>query len=206
MAWQPGQEGGNAIADVLSGKVNPSGKLPVTFPVKYSDVPSYNHFPGDLTNNTVQYAEGIFVGYRHYDTKGIKPAYEFRYGLSYTNFTYDNLKLSSTKVDLYKNKLLTVSVDVSNTGNIEGKEVIQFYIHDKSTLIERPFKELKGFQKISLKPGQTKTVTFTVDKRALSAYDETLKSWVAKPGLFKVLVGSSSRDIRQQDEFVAVLP
>ncbi|HZH63106.1 MAG TPA: glycoside hydrolase family 3 C-terminal domain-containing protein [Metabacillus sp.] len=206
LAWLPGQEGGNSIADVLTGKVNPSGKLPVTFPVNYSDVPSYGHFPGDLTNNTVLYAEGIFVGYRHYDTKGIKPAYPFGYGLSYTNFTYDNLKLSSTKVDLNKNKLLTVSVNVSNSGNVAGKEVVQLYIRDKNTSIFRPYKELKGFKKISLKPGQTKTVTFTVDKRVLSAYNEASKSWVVRPGLFKVLVGSSSQDIRQQGKFEAILP
>jgi beta-glucosidase len=206
LAWQPGQEGGNPIADVLSGKVNPSGKLPVTFPIKYSDVPSYGNFPGDLANNIVRYAEGIFVGYRHYDTKGIKPAYAFGHGLTYTNFAYDNLKLSSTKVDLNKSKLLTVSVDVSNTGNVAGKEVVQLYIRDENSSLERPYKELKGFEKISLRPGQTKTVTFTVDKRALSAYDEKLKTWVAEPGLFKVLVGSSSRDIRQQGKFEAVLP
>lgn len=206
LAWQPGQEGGNPIADVLSGKVNPSGKLPVTFPVKYSDVPSYGNFPGDLANNTVQYAEGIFVGYRHYDTKGINPAYAFGHGLSYTNFTYDNLTLSSTTVDLDKNQPLTVSVDISNKGNMTGKEVVQLYIHDEHSTLERPYKELKGFKKISLKPGQTKTVTFTVDQRALSAYDDTLKTWFAEPGLFKVLIGSSSQDIRQQGEFKAVLP
>lgn len=204
LAWQPGQEGGNAISDVLSGKVNPSGKLPVTFPLKYSDVPSYGNFPGDTASNTVHYEEGIYVGYRFYDTKRIQPAYPFGHGLSYTNFTYTNLKLSTSKYDLGKNKPLTISVDVTNTGNVAGKEVIQLYINDEHSTLDRPFKELKGFKKISLKPGQTQTVTFTIDKRALSAYDDKLKRWIAEPGKFTVLIGSSSQDIRQKGEFIAV--
>ncbi|WP_246040269.1 beta-glucosidase family protein [Ectobacillus funiculus] len=204
LAWQPGQEGGNAIADVLSGKTNPSGKLPATFPLQYSDVPSYGNFPGDIAANTVLYAEGIYVGYRYYDTKDIQPAYAFGHGLSYTNFMYKNLTLNSAQMDLNQNQPIVVSVDVSNTGNVSGKEVVQLYIRNKQTTIERPYKELKGFEKIALQPGQTKTVTFTVDKRAISAYDETLKDWVSKAGLFQVLVGSSSRDIRQQGEFRAI--
>ncbi|MDQ1003461.1 beta-glucosidase [Neobacillus niacini] len=203
LAWQPGQEGGNPIADVLSGKVNPSGKLPVTFPVKYSDVPSYGNFPGDLSKNTVRYAEGIFIGYRYYDTKGIQPAYAFGHGLSYTSFTYSNLKLSSRKLNLDRNEPLIVSVDVANTGNLPGKEVVQLYIHDKNSTFPRPYKELKGFKKIYLKPGQTKTVQFTIEKRALSAFDDRLKKWVAEEGLFQVLVGSSSGNIRQKSEFKA---
>jgi beta-glucosidase len=203
LAWQPGQEGGNPIADVLSGKVNPSGKLPVTFPVKYSDVPSYGNFPGDLSKNTVRYAEGIFVGYRYYDTKGIQPAYAFGHGLSYTSFTYSNLKLSSRKLNLDRNEPLTVSVDVANTGNLPGKEVVQLYIHDKNSTFPRPYKELKGFKKIYLKPGQTKTVQFTIEKRALSVFDDRIKKWVAEEGLFQVLVGSSSGNIPQKSEFKA---
>lgn len=121
LAWQPGQEGRNSLADVLSGKVNPSGKLPVTFPVKYSDVPSYGNFLGDTATNTVNYAEGIYVGYRYYDTKNIKPAYPFGHGLSYTNFKYNNLKLSSAKVNLNKDEPLMVSADISNTGNVTGQ-------------------------------------------------------------------------------------
>lgn len=204
LAWQPGQEGGNAIADILSGKVNPSGKLPVTFPVKYNDVPSYGNFPGNTAMNTVHYAEGIYVGYRHYDTKGIEPAYAFGYGQSYTNFTYNNLKLNSTKMELDKDEPLTVSIDVSNTGNTLGKEVVQLYIHDERSSLERPYKELKGYEKISLKPGETKTVTFTLDKRALSVYDEASKTWNVEEGLFKVLIGSSSHHIKQKGQFRAV--
>jgi beta-glucosidase len=204
LAWQPGQEGGNPVTDVLSGKVNPSGKLPVTFPIKYSDVPSYGNFPGDTATNTVHYAEGIYVGYRYFDTRGIKPAYAFGHGLSYTNFTYDNFKLSSNKMDLDKNQPLTVSVNISNDGKVTGKEVVQLYIHDERSTLEKPYKELKGFKKISLKPRETKTVTFTLDKRTLSAYDEASKTWVTEAGLFKVLVGSSSQDIREIGQFQAV--
>jgi beta-glucosidase len=204
LAWQPGQEGGNAIADVLSGKVNPSGKLPETFPIKYSDVPSYGNFPGDTAANTVHYAEGIYVGYRYYDTKKIKPAYPFGHGLSYTNFTYKNLKLSSDKVDLDKNEPLMVSLDVSNTGTVPGKEVVQLYIHDEQSTLKRPYKELKSFKKISLMPGQIKTVTFKVVKTDLSAYNPKLKTWIVEPGLFRVLIGSSSQDIRLQSEFKGV--
>jgi len=204
LAWQPGQEGGNAIADVLSGKVNPSGKLPVTFPAKYNDVPSYGNFPGNTAMNTVHYAEGIYVGYRYYDTKGVEPAYAFGFGLSYTNFTYDNLKLNSTKMELDKDEPLTVSVDVSNIGNTSGKEVVQLYIHDERSSLERPYQVLKGFEKITLKRGETETVTFTIDKRALLAYDEASKNWTAEEGLFKVLIGSSSRHIKQKCQFRAV--
>lgn len=201
LAWQPGQEGGNAIADVLSGNVNPSGKLPVTFPVKYSDVPSYGNFPGNTYTNLVHYAEGLYVGYRYYDTKSVKPAYPFGHGLSYTNFIYKNLKLSSTEVDLNKNEPLKISVDVSNSGEISGKEVIQLYIRAEHSKLDRPYKELKGFKKISLKPGQTHTATFVVEKRAVSIYNDLLKKWIAEPGLYKVFIGSSSSDIRQQGEF-----
>ncbi|MDF2791520.1 MAG: bglB, partial [Neobacillus sp.] len=204
LAWQPGQEGGNAIADVLSGKVNPSGKLPVTFPVKYSDVPSYGNFPGDTVNNVVHYTEGIYVGYRYYDSKKIYPAYPFGHGLSYTDFAYSNLKLSSAKYLLSKNEPLSISMDVTNIGPVAGKEVVQLYIHDQNSKLERPFKELKGLKKIFLKPGQTKKVTFTIDKRALSAFDDKLNKWIAEPGKFTVLIGSSSQDIRQEAEFMGV--
>ncbi|MFS0776690.1 glycoside hydrolase family 3 C-terminal domain-containing protein [Neobacillus sp. 3P2-tot-E-2] len=204
LAWQPGQEGGNAIADVLSGKVNPSGKLPVTFPVKYSDVPSYGNFPGDTINNVVHYTEGIYVGYRFYDTKKINPAYPFGHGLSYTDFAFSNLKLSSAKYLLSKNEPLSISMDVTNIGPVAGKEVVQLYIHDQNSKLDRPFKELKGFKKIFLKPGQTKKVTFTIDKRALSAFDDKLNKWIAEPGKFTVLIGSSSQDIKQEAEFMGV--
>jgi beta-glucosidase len=202
LTWQPGLEAGNALADVLSGKINPSGKLPETFPKKYSDVPSYGNFPG--SNGTVYYGEGLYVGYRYYDTREIVPMYEFGYGLSYTRFKYSNLKLNADEIDLDKDESLTVRVDVCNVGKVTGKEVVQLYIKDEASRLDRPYQELKGFKKISLQPRETKTVTFRVNKRALSAYDDALKSWVAEAGRFKVRVASSSRDIRLEQEFKAV--
>jgi beta-glucosidase len=201
LTWQPGQDAG-AVADVLSGKVNPSGKLPETFPKYYEQVPSYGNFPG--YNGTVIYGEGIFVGYRYYDSKGVEPLYPFGYGLSYTTFDYSNLTLSAPQMDLDSGETLTVSVDVTNSGSVAGKEVVQLYIHDNASRLDRPYQELKGFQKILLNPGETKTVAFTLDNRALSAYDPAIKGWNAEAGRFTVRVGSSSRDIRAEAEFKAV--
>jgi len=201
LTWQPGQDA-SAVADVLAGNVNPSGKLPETFPKYYAQVPSYGNFPG--YNGTVIYGEGIYVGYRYYDTKGVEPLYPFGFGLSYTTFEYNNLKLSAPQMDLDKNETLTVAVDVTNSGKVAGKEVAQLYIHDNASRLDRPYQELKGFQKIALNPGETKTVTFTVDTRALSAYDPAIKDWNAEAGRFTVRVGSSSRDIRAEAEFKAV--
>ena len=201
LTWQPGQNA-DAVADVLSGKINPSGKLPETFPKYYAQVPSYGNFPG--YNGTVIYGEGIYVGYRYYDTKGVEPLYPFGFGLSYTTFEYSNLKLSAPQMDVDKNETLTVSVDVTNSGKVAGKEVAQLYIHDNASRLDRPYQELKGFQKIALNPGETKTVTFTVDKRALSAYDPAIKDWNAEAGRFTARVGSSSRDIRAEAEFKAI--
>ena len=201
LTWQPGQDA-SAVADVLSGKVNPSGKLPETFPKYYAQSPSYGNFPG--YNGAVMYGEGIYVGYRYYDTKGIEPMYPFGHGLSYTTFSYSNLKLSAPQMDLDKDETLTVSVDVTNSGSVAGKEVAQLYIHDNASRLDRPYQELKGFQKIALNPGETKTVTFTVDQRALSAYDPAIKDWNAEAGRFTARVGSSSRDITVEAEFKAV--
>ena len=201
LTWQPGQDA-SAVADVLSGKVNPSGKLPETFPKYYAQVSSYENFPG--YNGTVIYGEGIYVGYRYYDTKGIEPLYPFGYGLSYTTFNYSNLQLSAPQMDLDSGETVTVSVDVTNSGKVAGKEVVQMYIHDNASRLDRPYQELKGFQKIALNPGETKTVTFTVDTRALAAYDSAIKDWNAEAGRFTVRVGSSSRDIKAEAEFKAV--
>lgn len=196
-AWFPGQECGNAIADVLFGEVNPSGKLPVTFPKRIEDNPAYINYPGE--NGKVLYGEGIFVGYRYYDAKRIDPLFPFGYGLSYTTFEYSNLRISSP--DLRMGDKLNVNVDVKNTGKREGKEVVQLYVHDVESSLVRPAKELKGFNKIDLKPGETKTVGFALDKKELSFYDPDLRQWVAEPGEFEVLIGSSSRDIRARASF-----
>jgi len=197
-AWYAGQEAGNAIADILFGDVNPSGKLPITFPKKLSDSPAHvstRTYPG---NEKVYYDEGIFVGYRHFDTKDIKPLFPFGYGLSYTTFAYDNLKINKKAV--MGDEKFTVSVDITNISDYTGAEVVQLYIQDVECSVERPLKELKGFKKIKLKPGEKKTVIFELDKRDLSFYDEKTSCWKAEKGIFNILVGSSSRDIHQKEE------
>lgn len=193
LTWQPGQEAGNAVADVLSGLINPSGKLAETFPVKYMDTPSSVNFP---SGDSVIYGEGIFVGYRYYDSKAIAPQYPFGYGLSYTSFSYSNLKLGSKTVSLDGDTKLTVSVDIKNTGRIFGKEVAQLYLSDNTSLIQRPLQELKAFDKVALKPGESKTVHFQLDRRSFSAWDSESQKWLAAPGTFTLRIGSSSRDIR----------
>jgi beta-glucosidase len=191
-AWYPGQECGNAIADVLFGDVNPSGKLPTTFPRRLQDNPAYINYPGE--NGQVHYGEGLFVGYRYYDKKDVTPLFPFGYGLSYTTFEYRNLRVQAGQV-------IRVSVDVQNTGQRTGKEIVQVYVRDVRSRLVRPEKELKAFAKVSLEPGETKTVTFTLDEEALSYYDPAYKAWVAEPGEFEVLVGASSRDIRLRASF-----
>lgn len=192
-AYYPGEEGGNAIANVLFGKVNPSGKLPETFPVKVSDNPAYNNFPGE--KNVVNYAEGIYVGYRHYDTRNIEPLFPFGHGLSYTTFEYSSLKLKK------KGKSLTASFEIKNTGKTAGAEVSQLYIHDLISSEDRPLKELKNFEKTFLQPGETKTITFSITNEDLSFFSGKQKKWVVEPGQFEVQIGSSSRDIRLKKIF-----
>jgi beta-glucosidase len=196
-AWYPGQECGNAIAGVLFGVVSPSGKLPDTFPRRYEDNPAYKNYPGE--NGKVSYEEGIFVGYRHYDARGIEPLFPFGYGLSYTDFEYGNLRVSPAEIKSGEN--ISVSIDIKNTGNRQGKEVVQLYVRDVASKLPRPPRELKGFRKISLLPGETKTVDFILDEEALSFYDPEIGGWVAEPGQFEVQVGSSSRDIRAKGAF-----
>lgn len=202
LTWQPGQEAGNAVADVLRGAVSPSGKLPMTIPKHYRDVPSHGNFPG--YNGTVVYGEGIYVGYRHYDTRGVEPLYPFGHGLSYTHFVYGRPVLDKSAFDLDGDAPLTVSVDVRNAGDVAGKEVVQLYVRDEASRLDRPMQELKGYRKVSLKPGETRTVSFTLDKRALSAYDPARREWIAEPGRFTLRIGSSSRDIRAEVPFKAV--
>ena len=194
-AWLPGQEGGHAIANVLFGHTNPSGKLPVSFPKRLQDNPSYLNYPGDQDAN---YAEGIFVGYRYYDKKDITPLFPFGHGLSYTHFDYSGLTLSNAVFDT---EALQVSINIKNTGAMAGKEVVQLYVQDNESKVVRPIKELKGFNKVSLRPGELKRITFTLTKRDLSYFDVHSQAWQADAGQFTVLVGSSSRDIRQQVSF-----
>jgi beta-glucosidase len=186
-----GQALGGAIADILFGDSNPSGKLAETFPNQLSDNPSYLFFPGD--ENRVEYREGIYVGYRYYDTKNVEPLFPFGYGLSYTTFEYSNLSVSSKVIK--DSETLTVTVNVENTGTVAGKEVVQLYVKDVESSISRPVKELKGFEKIELQSGEEKAVTFTLDKRSFAYYNTELKDWHVESGEFELLVGKSSKDI-----------
>jgi beta-glucosidase len=201
-AWYPGQECGNGIADVLFGDVNPSGKLPTTFPRRLEDTPAYINYPGE--NGQVLYGEGLFVGYRYYDKKKIEPLFPFGYGLSYTTFAYGNLTLNASEYEV--DDEIQIMVDVKNTGTRAGKEVVQLYVRDVQSRLVRPEKELKAFQKVMLQPGEVKTVRFTLDREALSFYDPGQKQWVAEPGVFEVLIGSSSRDIRAKGSFTLKAP
>jgi beta-glucosidase len=196
-AWYPGQECGNAIADVLFGDVNPSGKLPTTFPKRLQDNPAYINYPGE--NGKVYYGEGLFVGYRYYDKKDIAPLFPFGYGLSYTTFAYCNLTLDATEYGA--GDVIRIGVDVQNTGNRAGKEIVQVYVRDVKSRLVRPEKELKAFAKVELGPGETKTIAFTLDEEALSYYDPAVRRWGAEAGEFEVLVGASSRDIRLTARF-----
>lgn len=189
--WFMGQGGGKAVADILFGKVNPSGKLTETFPVKLNDNPTYINYPGE--NDKVLYGEGIFMGYRYYDKKEMEVQFPFGYGLSYTTFEYSNLNVSSDKFKDIKG--LTVEVDVKNTGNLLGKEVVQLYVRDVESKLARPVKELKGFKKIKLEPGETKTVSFNLDRRDFAYYHPTHKKWITEDGEFQIIIGKSSRDI-----------
>ena len=196
-AWYPGQEGGNAISNILFGDVNPSGKLSVSFPKRLRDNPSYGNYPG--SGGKVYYKEGIFVGYRHYDKNNIEPQFPFGHGLSYSEFEYSNLVVNPKQTG---DGEVSVRVDIKNISDCEGKEVIQLYLSDKQSSLERPPRELKAFKKVSLKPGEKKTVKLKLDKSSLSFYDDVKKKWVAEPGDFEVLIGSSSRDIRLKDSFM----
>ncbi|HUX96605.1 MAG TPA: glycoside hydrolase family 3 C-terminal domain-containing protein [Bacteroidales bacterium] len=192
-AYYPGQEGGNAIANILFGKVNPSGKLPETFPLLLSDCPAYGNYPGE--GNIVKYNEGIYVGYRHYDSRNIEPLFPFGHGLSYTTFEYGDLMLKNIK------NSVICRFNVKNTGGVDGAEVVQLYLHDVISSESRPQKELKNFEKVFLKAGETKTVTFTITEEDLSYYSDTHNKWLYESGKFEVLIGSSSRDIRIRGEF-----
>jgi beta-glucosidase len=180
--WYPGQELGNALADVLFGKVDPSGRLPTTVPVHFEDNPAHDNYPG--ADGIVRYEEGVFVGYRHYDDNDIEPRFVFGHGLSYTTFAYGDLRYDGG----------TATVDVTNTGDRPGSEVVQLYVSDLASSVPRPPKELKGFVKLSLEPGETKTARIALGERAFQFWHDG--RWTLEPGEFELLCGSSSRDIR----------
>ena len=200
--WYLGSMGGKSIANVLTGKVNPSGKLPFSFPVKLTDCGAHAYdalsYPGDSIKQV--YKEDILVGYRWYDTKKIPTVFAFGHGLSYTTFEYGKAVASAKKMK--EDEQLEIAVNVKNTGSVAGKEVVQLYIGDDKCSVLRPMKELKHFEKIALNPGEEKTVTFTITVDDLKYYDEVMKDWCAEAGKFKAYIGSSSTDIRTVVPFV----
>ena len=193
-----GQAGGGAIADLLFGDANPCGKLAETFPKQLSHNPSYLNFPGE--GDIVQYKEGLFVGYRYYDKKQLEPLFPFGHGLSYTSFEYTNITVD--KNEMYDTDTLTVKVTVKNSGKVSGKEIIQIYVRDIASSMIRPDKELRDFEKVSLNPGEEKTITFTLGKRAFAYYNETIKDWHVESGEFEILVGSSSKYLRVKESVI----
>jgi beta-glucosidase len=207
-AWYPGQEGGAALAQLLFGDVSPSGKLPISLERQREDSATFKSYydpnlsnanSGDVRDSSgvarghVAYSEGIFLGYRHFDKSATKPLFPFGYGLSYTTFKYSHLKI--TPLSAKSGEKVTVNFDVANTGEREGAEVAQVYVSDKHSKVQRPVKELKGFTKIDLKPGETKNVSLVLDKRAFSYYDVASKHWKVEPGVFDILVGGSSANM-----------
>ena len=191
--WMMGQAGGVAIADVLFGKVNPCGKLAETFPLKLSDTPAYLNWPGE--SGEVHYGEGLFIGYRYYDARRLPVLFPFGYGLSYTTFEYSNAKVSAKTFKDVDG--VTVTVDVTNTGGVLGKEIVQVYVRDQKSGLVRPEKELKGFAKVELQPGETKSVSIQLDFRAFAFYHPEYKQWITEDGDFDLLVAASAADIRQ---------
>lgn len=198
-SWMMGQAGGGAVAAVLFGRVNPCGKLAETFPQKLADTPAYLNFPGGPGRGgkgEVRYGEGLFIGYRYYDAKQVAPRFPFGYGLSYTTFAYGEPHVSATT---FKDVAgVDVSVAVTNTGTVAGKEIVQLYVHDQTAGLVRPPKELKGFAKVALAPGETKTVTMHLDFRAFAYYHPAYGRWITEDGAFDLLIGASAADIRGQ--------
>ena len=200
LAWQPGQEGGHAVADILTGAVNPSGKLPDSFPLTYEDGPSTSSYPGEPSENPINsfYKEGIYVGYRYYDSFDVPTAYEFGYGISYTSFEYSDLKLSNNS---FSSKM-QVTVMVKNTGNVAGKEIVQLYLAAPTTMIEKPVQELKGFAKTELlQPGESQQLSFELNAYSLASFWSGISAWKADKGDYEVRIAASSKDIRLKTSF-----
>jgi beta-glucosidase len=193
----PGEQGGNAVASILFGETVPSGKLVDTWGASRQDYPDYGNFPG--TDGTVNYAEGIYVGYRYFDKNGITPVFPFGYGLSYTTFAYSDLRLSDTT--LSPHGTLTAQVNVTNTGSRAGSEIVELYLHSAASRTDRPVRELKGFERIQLAPGEKGSVSFTVSPRDLCYYDAAGVRFRADRGPYEVQIGASARDIRETAGF-----
>jgi beta-glucosidase len=201
-AWYPGEEDGNAVAALLFGDFNPSGKLPLTFPRSLEDLPANTpeQYPG--VNGVAHYSEGVFVGYRHYDAQNIDPLFAFGHGLSYTSFSYDNLVITPAACSPeHPDQTFSVELDVTNTGNYAGGEAVQLYVGMPSTDdVPQPPEQLKRFQKVHLNPGEMAHVQFLLDARSFSYWDVTSHGWVVAPGTYQIVIGSSSRDIRLQGQ------
>ncbi|RSL63603.1 hypothetical protein CEP54_005165 [Fusarium duplospermum] len=195
--WYQGQEAGNALADVLFGIQNPSGKLPATFPKRIEHTPAWHTWPGE--NHKVLYGEGLYIGYRHYDHSKITPLFPFGHGLSYTTFEYGRPEISSRT--LTPDGVINITLAISNIGNRAGAETVQLYVHDEKSRLPRPEKELVAFEKVFLEADETRHITISLDKYAVGYYDETVPGWIAEEGAFKVLIGASSADIRQSTRF-----
>jgi beta-glucosidase len=198
-AWYPGQEGGTALAQILFGDYSPSGKLPASFERRWEDNPTLNSYYPKGGQKRVTYSEGIFLGYRHYDRSVVKPLFPFGFGLSYTTFEYGGLRISPAVGNA--SALVTVTFTVKNIGSREGAEIAELYVGDSHAAVPRPVKELKGFAKVQLKPGETKRVALSLDQRAFAYYDISKSDWKAEPGDFAILVGSSSAKIELQGSF-----
>jgi len=192
-AWYPGEQGGDAFADILFGQYNPSGRLPISMMKRWEDAPEFGTYPE--TDGAVNYKEGIFVGYRYYDKSKVDPMFAFGHGLSYSQFEYTNLevKTSDSSPD---HPDIDVSVTVTNTSKTPGAEVVQLYVRDLAPQVERPMQELKGFQRVMLKAGESQVVKMKLDKLSFAYYDTGIHDWKARPGQYTLRIGASSRDIR----------
>lgn len=188
-AWYPGQEGGTAIAEILFGKINPSGKLPASFERKWDDNPTFKNYYDDNNDKRVEYKEGLNVGYRFYDKSKTQPLFPFGFGLSYTSFSYSNIKVAAS------GKTAVVTFTIKNTGKVDGADVAQVYVHQQHSALPRPEKELKGFQKVFLKAGESKKISITLNEDAFQYYNDKINQWVLEHGKFDILVGNSSKNI-----------
>jgi beta-glucosidase len=190
-AWYPGQEGGTAVAQLLFGDFDPSGRLPISIERRWEDNATHDSYYPKNGSNKVEYTEGVFVGYRHYDKSTVKPLFPFGYGLSYTSFAYKNLTISAVSTD----QEVSVTFDVTNTGPRAGADVAEVFVGDQHAPVPRPVKELKGFAKVNLNPGETKNFTVKLDRRAFSYYDVKTHTWVVSQGDFDVFVAHSAADV-----------
>jgi beta-glucosidase len=219
-AWYPGQNGGIALGEILFGKINPSAKLPITWEKRIEDNPAFASFPMPLNGNAaeIKYSEGVFVGYRGYEQNGIQPQFPFGFGLSYTTFAYSDLDIEPTgkendhreeslsqavfeKHEGDNNKIVNVSFAVTNTGSVAGAEVAELYVGEQNPRVPRPVKELKGFKKVFLQPGESRRVTLELDQRSFAYFNTNAEKWDAQPDTYNILVGASSRDIRLKGQF-----